>query len=422
MLGKDGGRCCPGLLPKTAVKILAISTWNPFPPDNGSKIRAYHLLKALSQFHDVTLISFDPGGAGGTGAGVPDWLQGYFPVRVDPFYYTNLPQVVKYISPVPLAFWPHPAMSKNGARLAKAGHWDAVVAIQMPVARYALFLSHGPRILDVDTALSYQIYERYRAEKAFLGRLRAQLSHQKARRYEARMLERYQVGTVASSLEKDFVSQLTYTRPTRVEVVPNGVDCQYYQWCQGATQPTHLVYNGALTYSVNYDAMSFFLSAIFPLIKAQSANVSLTITGTTTGVDLSALPLNGSVRLSGYVDDIRPLFTEASICVVPLREGGGTRLKILEAMALGTPVVSTTKGAEGLEVVDGEHLLLADDAHFFAQRTLELMRNAELRRRLTENARRLVEQKYDWEEIGQRFVSLVEDVVREKRGQSYTGD
>jgi glycosyltransferase involved in cell wall biosynthesis len=168
--------------------------------------------------------------------------------------------------------------------------------------------------------------------------------------------------------------------------------------------------------------MSFFLREVFPIIVRENPDVKLTITGSTSGVDLSGLRLNGRVWLSGYVDDVRALIARAAICVVPIREGGGTRLKILEAMALGTPVVSTTKGAEGLEVVDGEHLLLADDAHFFAQRTLDLLRTPRLRQRLTENARRLVEQKYDWEEIGRGFVSLVEEVVQEKRGHELTRD
>jgi len=102
---------------------------------------------------------------------------------------------------------------------------------------------------------------------------------------------------------------------------------------------------------------------------------------------------------------------EAAACVVPIRQGGGTRLKILEAMALGTPVVSTTKGAEGLSVTDGEHLLLADDPASFAACTLRLFRDDGLRSRLARNARRLVEERYDWAQIGQRFVHLVEETV-----------
>jgi glycosyltransferase involved in cell wall biosynthesis len=119
--------------------------------------------------------------------------------------------------------------------------------------------------------------------------------------------------------------------------------------------------------------------------------------------------------LSGYVEDVRPLVAGARVCVAPIRQGGGTRIKILEAMALGTPVVATSKGAEGLEVIEGEHILLADDPAGFANSTLRLLRDAELRQRLATNARRLVEQRYDWAQIGKQFVALVEATVERGR-------
>jgi glycosyltransferase involved in cell wall biosynthesis len=120
------------------------------------------------------------------------------------------------------------------------------------------------------------------------------------------------------------------------------------------------------------------------------------------------------VQLTGFVDDIRPEVAGAAACVIPLREGGGTRLKILEALALGTPVVSTGKGAEGLAVTAGEHLLLADDPAGFARATLRLLRDEPLRRRLAENGRRLVERAYDWRQIGREYVELIESSFRER--------
>jgi glycosyltransferase involved in cell wall biosynthesis len=143
--------------------------------------------------------------------------------------------------------------------------------------------------------------------------------------------------------------------------------------------------------------------------------VSLAITGSTVGADLGGLNLDDSVHLTGYVPDVRIPVAEATVCVVPIRQGGGTRLKILEAMALGTPVVATSKGAEGLEVIDGEHLLLADTPQAFADATLRLLGDPALRARLVASARRLVEARYDWAQIGQRFVRLVEETVAGRR-------
>ena len=132
--------------------------------------------------------------------------------------------------------------------------------------------------------------------------------------------------------------------------------------------------------------MRYFLAEIYPGIRQQVGNASLTITGNTSGVRLTDLQLDDSVHLSGYVDDIRPVIAGAAVCVVPLRQGSGTRLKILEAMALGTPVVSTSKGAEGLDVTPGHDILIADEPAEFANQVIRLLRDAALRERLAVNA------------------------------------
>jgi glycosyltransferase involved in cell wall biosynthesis len=129
--------------------------------------------------------------------------------------------------------------------------------------------------------------------------------------------------------------------------------------------------------------------------------VTLKITGYVNGLQGDAF--GDGISLTGYLDDIRPVVGQAWACVVPLRSGSGTRLKILEAMALGTPVVSTTKGAEGLDVSHGENILLADTPNEFAAQTVALLRDAGLRERLAQHARKLVETRYNWENSGKLF-------------------
>lgn len=196
----------------------------------------------------------------------------------------------------------------------------------------------------------------------------------------------------------------------RVELITNGVDCDQHQPGLFPVRSNTLIYNGALTYSANYDAMHYFLSDIYPELRQRVPYITLTITGSTKDVDRSRLQLDESVQLAGYVPDIQSAVGSRAVCVIPIRHGSGTRLKILEAMALGVPVVSTTKGAEGLDVTDGEHLLLADEPHDFADRVCAILNDMTLRARLTANARHLVEQKYDWRTIGRSFADLVEPV------------
>jgi glycosyltransferase involved in cell wall biosynthesis len=269
--------------------------------------------------------------------------------------------------------------------------------------------------LDVDTSLSYQLRERYEAQKSLLRRWRAWVSWYKAYRYERACFRAFDVCAVVSPLEVA-TTQAMMGREGRVAVIPNGVDCAHHRPGLVAVRPHTLVYNGALTYSANYDAMQYFLAGVYPLIKTEVPNVGLSITGSTRGVDLDGLQLDESVHLTGYVDDVRQPVAQSAACVAPIRQGGGTRLKILEAMALGTPVVATSKGAEGLDMIDGEHLLIADAPDAFAEAVVNVLRDTELRRRLATHARALVEARYDWGPIGQQFVELVEEVTV-KRGR-----
>jgi glycosyltransferase involved in cell wall biosynthesis len=242
-------------------------------------------------------------------------------------------------------------------------------------------------------------------------RLRCWVSWQKRRIYESRVFRQFDLCTMVS--EQDRQSTLAMLPGYRgpVEVIPNGVDCRRNR--PGLAQPTPdtLIFNGALTYSANYDAMRYFLHEIYPRIRQQVPSASLTITGSTSGVDQEGLGLTDGVRLSGYVEDVRPMVAGAWGCVVPLRQGGGTRLKVLEAMALGTPVVATTKAVEGLEIVPNRHVLVADDPEQFAQQVVRLLGDADLRVSLASSGRRLVERSYDWSRIGERFVGLCEGIA-----------
>jgi glycosyltransferase involved in cell wall biosynthesis len=249
--------------------------------------------------------------------------------------------------------------------------------------------------------------DRYRAARHPLQRLNHWISWQKTRRYEAALFRKFSQIVMVSEEDRRACEQLP-GQQTPIAVIRNGVDCAHNCLGLADVRPNTLIYNGALTYRANYDAMQYFLAEIYPRIRQALPEVALSITGSTQGLDLSSLHLDGSVHLTGYVEDVRLPVAGSAVCVVPLRQGGGTRLKILEAMALGTPVVATSKGAEGLDVVDGEHLLVADDPAAFSEATLRLLRDAALRARLAHNARALVEAKYDWAHIGAQFVELVE--------------
>lgn len=197
----------------------------------------------------------------------------------------------------------------------------------------------------------------------------------------------------------------------QVAVIPNGVDTEYMSGDFGPLELDSLVYNGALTYKANYDAMAYFLKEVFPRIQSGRPGVRLYITGKTDGVRIDKLAVNSGVIFTGYLPDIRPRVATSWVNVVPLRLGGGTRLKILESLALGTPVVSTTKGAEGLNLRAGEDYLRADSPAAFADATLRLLGNEKMRSELAIAGRNKVHEEYDWSIVGERLSEYIERIA-----------
>jgi polysaccharide biosynthesis protein PslH len=395
------------------MRVLFLSTWFPYPPDNGSKLRVYYLLRALNGHHEVTLISFAFGSAvPQDGEALKAICQHSRVLGLDPFATNHAGTLATFLSTRPAASRPIPAMGQLVAEVWQRQTFEVVIASTEMTVPYALL---GPprvaKALEEHNSLTRWMAERCRERRGAILQARYWASWQKQRAHERRTYPRFDLVTMVSEEDRRATAEIARSRRPRLEVVPNGVDCEHNRPGLAQRRPKALVFNGALTYSSNYDAMQWFLAQVYPAIREQEPEVSLSITGSLQGVNRAGLALDATVMLTGCVPDLRLLVAEAAACIAPIRLGGGTRLKILEAMALGTPVVATRKGAEGLDVVDGEHLLLADDAMTFANCVVTLMRTPTLGARLSANARRLVEGCYDWKQIGGRFVALVEEVA-----------
>ena len=390
------------------MRILFLSLWFPFPPDNGSKMRIYNLLRALAQRHAITLLSFV-----GQGEPIqPDGLKGLCEVirtvPWKPYQPTRWKALLGLFSPRPrfLVDTDSPAMRRLLHEELAQRDYDVIIGSQIGAAVYVAEAQGKAKVFEEVEVGSY--LTRLQTGQG-LQRLRHAFTWAKHRRFLRGLIARFDACTVVSEVEERWLVAIG-VNPDRLALIPNGVDLGWYSGVEPIPQADTLIFNGALTYFANYRAMAYFLERIYPLIRAECPQVRLAITGRTEGVDIAALCADESVTFTGYVPDIRPLVAGSSVCIVPLLEGGGTRLKILEAMALGTPVVATSKGAEGLGATHGEHLLIADDPAEFARHTLALLRDAALRARLATNARAFVQARYDWEPIGRQFTALVESI------------
>ncbi len=394
------------------MRILFLSRWFPYPPDNGSKIRISNILKQLSRRHDVDLVTFYESSdivdedALGTLKQVCHEVK---PVPYRPYRPGSARAVAGLLSRQPryLVDTYSYAMQAAIKEELTTHRFDAVVASELSMVPYTISIRGIPAILE-DSELS--IADDALRTGSLAKRARCYLTWLKLVSYLNSVLPEFAACTVVSESEK---GRLMNAVPNyrNVKVIPNAVDLSRYDGDFGAPHPNTLVFCGALTYSANYDALRFFLRDIYPLIARDVPNVVLRVTGRIEGVDLSSLRSYPGVQYTGYVDDVRPVVAQSWVSVVPLRVGGGTRLKILESMALGTPVVSTSKGAEGLAVSDGENILIADQPKEFAAGVVSLLRSTELRGKLAASGRFVVESRYDWDGVGRELVELVERVT-----------
>ncbi len=387
------------------MEILFLSPWCPYPADNGSKLRIFHLLRGLSRHHTLDLIAFCPD------APIQQATQelGQFCRSVSllpetPFAGRRLDRAVGLLSPQPrsMAGNFNSAMAALVDRTISQRCYSALMCAQLHMVPYALYTRNVPIIFEeLELAML--------ADAACSGQLRAGLTWWKTQHYVTAAMKRCAGATVVSATEERLARQIA-PPGMPLAVVPNGVDIAELAGNFGSPEPNTLIYPGALSYNANYDAMSYFLDAIFPLIRHECPNVHLRVTGRATPSQIAGLPNTEGVEFTGHLDDVRLAVAGSWAEVVPLRKGGGTRLKVLEALALGTPVISTSKGVEGLALQLGRDVLVADTPADFAAQTLRLLRSPALRADMAAHGRRAVAS-YDWSQSVARLEELIVQAV-----------
>ncbi len=392
------------------MKILFLSRWFPEPADNGSKLRILNLLRGLAQHHEVSLLSFSD----------------------QPEMSLEAEQIRSLCSVVQTIQWrefdPHsvraslgflslrprwlmdtfsPEMAEEIRRQLSSKKYDLVIASQLPMAAYYPYFKDVSAIFE-EMELGLYV-EHLRNAKNWLQHLRAWFGWFKFHSYVVRLLKHIRTVTVVSEKERELVAQ-NFPRLKEVAVIPNGMDVEECARTVWTPKPCTMIFTGSFRYRVNYEAMIWFVGEVLPYILDKIPDAELIITGE--HLDLP-LPSQKNVHLTGYVDDVRKLIAMSAVALAPLQSGGGTRLKVLEAMALGVPVVATGKGAEGLSAIDGEHILIANLPSAFAGHVIELMQDRELADRIGHSGRKFVSENFDWNVLIPEFLQIVEHAARE---------
>jgi polysaccharide biosynthesis protein PslH len=401
------------------VRILWLKTELLHPVDKGGKIRTYYMLKELKREHRITYLTLDDGSA------APDAREQAseychelvcVPHRTSPKFsagfYIELAR--NLVSPLPYFIQKYRSaeMRKAIADRMVNGRPDVLVcdflvpSINVPSALPlpSVLFQH-----NVEAMIWQRHYEVQTnpLRKAFL---RSQWH--KAQGYERGECRRYD-RIVAVSADDRLTMEREYGL-TNVEDIPTGVDTEYFRpGGKVSPEPNHLVFTGSMDWLPNEDSIRYFTAQILPLIRRSIPDVKLTVVGRNPFPGLIELgKRDPAIVVTGRVDDVRPYIERAAAYVIPLRIGGGTRLKVYEAMAMERPLISTSIGAEGLPVSDGEELLLADAPEDFAAAVVRVLKDEALARRLGARAAATVREQFGWDRVAARFAEICRQAAR----------
>ncbi len=397
------------------MKILWVKAGKLLPVDTGGKIRSYNILRALGAEHKVTLLSYYGGKPDPQyDKAIREELPGAETIHTAAPETTALEQGLDYLRRLPQAApyavskFTHPKVTQALLQYAGGHRFDVAVCD---------FLSASLNFPDAFTIpvvlfqhnVESSLWRRMAAtERHPIKKLSFQLESAKMSRYERQTLQKFH--HVIAVSDHDRLQMLQMDPSCEITVVPTGVDTKKFEISPPSQiHPPRIVFTGSMDWEPNIDAMEFFCQQIWPRVRSVYPDAIFQIVGRNPHPKIQKLA-SDSVQVTGTVPSVADYLREASVVIVPLRIGGGTRLKIFEAMAMGKAVISTSIGAEGLDVQSGRDLLLADDAGAFADAILLLLRDGGLRRKYEVAAVQLARQ-YDWSRIAAQFADVLGQAV-----------
>lgn len=413
---KSDGVPAPGQ-EASPLRILWVKVGGLWPLNTGGRLRSFHLIRELSETHEVTVLTTH----------APDQ---------DPEELARqLPQCRE------VASLPHTPVKRSSARffLALIRSWltplpvdllkSRIDRLQQEVKerlsrqRYDLviadFLVAVPNVpLDGDTPVlffshnvEYMIWRRLQAtERRWPHKWLLALEWRKMRRYELEACRRSAFTVAVSEQDRDQLEAGSGDR--RIRAIATGVDLDYFRvGDRNEEAEREIVFCGSMDWHPNEDAMLFFMDTILPLLRERMPDLAVTVVGRNPSDTLRTAAGRSAVHVTGTVPDVRPFVQRATVYIVPLRIGGGTRLKIYEALAMGKAVVSTRIGAEGLPLEEGKHILRADEPEDFARQVLELLDRPAYREALGDAGRALMEERYSWSRVAAEFEAHCREAI-----------
>jgi polysaccharide biosynthesis protein PslH len=401
------------------LKILWVKAGGIYPPNIGGRIRSYRILKALARRHSITLFTFYAATKDDLHSAVEHEFSRVVLMPLMIPASRTLREILRYARylfsslPYTVSKFCQPKVTQRVLQVVAEDKPDVIVCDFVFAAHSIPWDIPIPKILFTHNVETTIWKHHYKLARNPFWKMLSWREYQAMDHFERDCINRANHVLTVSDRDRNIFSRMI--DPSRITVIPTGVDLEYFRPSSNQEAPNTIVFSGAMDWMPNEDAIVFFIKAILPRIRQHIPGASLCVVGRDPSRGLLKLGTSEQgIEITGRVDDIRPFVHRAAVYVVPLRIGGGTRLKIFEAMAMGKAVVSTTIGAEGLPVRSGQDLLIADDPEDFANTTIKLLRDPIRRAEIGRTARELVDRSYSWDAVVQPFEAVLKRLAGEK--------
>lgn len=362
------------------MNILSVVKNSPYPITDGVSLRVFNIFKLLSRRNKVSLFCLDEDSRNNSERPIPD-----------------------YFSPLDKNFRKEDIARSN---------FDVICLIGRKAIENIGALNGKPVLVDLIDDPALNMWRGLKLEKSLVKKIRMFKWHRDICREAKKWSERFKNFVVVSSKDSESLSK--NCKDSKISVVSNGVDSEYFNYQFSFDKKNTLLFSGAMDYPPNNDAAIYFIRSVYPEIKKSNPKIKLIIAGKNPGREILSLSKNdSSIEVTGFVEDIREYFKRASVYVCPLRWGSGVKNKILEAWAMSVPIVATPISCEGLEVENNYNLLIAKSAREFANQVQRLIDDRHLCKKLALSGRELVVSKYSWQTQAERFENILKEVVKQ---------
>ena len=395
------------------MRLLFLSITVPVPATDGGRLRVLNLLKQIAQRNRVAFLALETQSTDGEGIEYLRSLgiEAHLVPHASRIPLTSLrsgSEVVLKRKPLTVAPYYVPAFRRAFHSLLGTNQFDIIHYEMLHTGQYHLE-TNAKSLLSLQNVDSH-IWRRLREQTSSpLRKCVFWTQERMFRRYERTMGNCFDLVACASEVDRELMERIC--PGLSANVIPNGVDTELYKPNHDDEEETAIIYTGSMDWFPNEDAAIYFIEEMLPMIQIKRPELKFYVVGQYPSERLKRYNNRTGIVVTGRVDDVKPYIARAAVYVVPLRIGGGTRLKILEALAMGKAVVSTSVGAEGLNLTSGNEILIADEPTAFADTVVHLLNDKSMRRVLGDNGRRRVEAEYDWRRIGEKLQGMYESVV-----------